>query len=96
MWVPARLTAALLAAWFVAPGSLRAAAGWVGDIPSPNAGWPMGVLAAALDVRLEKVGVYVLNPDGRVPTHDDTRRALRRVGLAAVSAYGIAGVLAWY
>ena len=95
MWLPARVTALLLAVWFLAPGALRRSADWAPGVASPNAGWPMGVLAAALGVRLEKPGAYVLNPDGAAPTHAHTRRALRRVGLAALSAYGLAGVIAW-
>jgi adenosylcobinamide-phosphate synthase len=55
----------------------------------------MGTLAAALDVRLEKPGVYVLNPDGRAPTTPLGERALWRVGAAGVLAYGLAGVVVW-
>jgi len=96
MWLPARLTAMLLAVWFLAPGTLQRAAAWVDGVSSPNSGWPMGVLAAGLDVRLEKPGAYVLHDDGANPGPDHVRRGLRRVGLAALTAYGIAGVIAWY
>ena len=60
--LPARLTAALLAvsAWQI-PYRLRKVARVT---PSPNGGWPMGMLALALNVRLSKPGVYVLNPTG--------------------------------
>jgi adenosylcobinamide-phosphate synthase len=61
-YVPARLTALLLAAagrrW---PRGLAEVARVT---PSPNGGWPMGMLAVALGVRLSKPGVYVLNPAG--------------------------------
>jgi len=33
--------------------------------PSPNGGWPMGAMAIALDVKLSKPNVYVLNPQGQ-------------------------------
>lgn len=78
-WLPARLTACLLA---LACG----AGGWRGlgdqarQTPSPNSGWPMAALALALGVRLSKPGVYQLNPDGRSPQAADTARALQLAG----------------
>ena len=96
MWVPARLTALLLAAWLLAPGALGRAREWASDVPSPNSGWPMGVMAAGLDVRLEKPGEYVLHADGAPPAAGHVRRALGRVALAGLSAYALAGVVAWY
>lgn len=95
MYVPARIAAVLVAVTFGSPGSLARAAEWVDRVPSPNAGWPMGTLAAALDVRLEKPGEYVLNPDAPWPTPADVSRALARVGFAGLLAYGLAGVIAW-
>jgi len=69
-WLPARLTALLLA--LVAGGlpieTLRAEAG---KTPSPNSGWPMGAMALALEVSLRKSGVYTLNPTGRQPQASD-------------------------
>jgi adenosylcobinamide-phosphate synthase len=61
-YVPARLAAAVLAlsAWRW-PSQLRRIARVT---PSPNGGWPMGMLALALNVRLSKPGVYVLNSTG--------------------------------
>ncbi|WP_172824923.1 adenosylcobinamide-phosphate synthase CbiB [Halorientalis sp. IM1011] len=87
MWLPARASALLLAVAAAAPTALRRATRWVGSVPSPNSGWPMGTLAAALDVRLEKPGVYVLNPDAGLPTVDDARAAVRVVAVAGVLAY---------
>jgi adenosylcobinamide-phosphate synthase len=95
MWLPARVTAVLLSLVFLAPSAIRQAADWQRGLASPNAGWPMGVLAAALDVRLEKPGHYVLNPDAALPDGADVVRGIRRVGLAGLLAYGLAGVLAW-
>jgi adenosylcobinamide-phosphate synthase len=94
MWVPARVSAALLAAAALAPAALTAAAGWVRDVPSPNSGWPMGTLAAALDVRLEKPGVYTLNADASLPSPAAARRGVRTVAIAGLLAYGAAALLA--
>jgi len=87
-WVPARITAALLAvpgAWRRL-GQLRHQAGVT---PSPNGGWPMAAMALALDVRLAKPGVYTLHPAGRSPTLTDTALALRLGGRV------VAGLVAW-
>ena len=69
-WLPARLTALLLA--LLAGGlpieTLRAEAG---KTPSPNSGWPMAAMALALEVSLRKSGVYTLNPTGRQPQASD-------------------------
>ncbi|WP_456445658.1 cobalamin biosynthesis protein [Oceanithermus sp.] len=89
-WIPARLTALLLV-----PGRLAALRREAGRTPSPNAGWPMGALALALGVRLEKRGVYMLNPSGRAPEPADLHRALARVRRAAALAYALAALLGW-
>jgi len=87
-WLPARLTALLLAlaAGGVSPARLRREALIT---PSPNGGWPMGALALALGVRLGKPGVYTLNATGRPPGPDDTERACalagRALGLIGIS-----------
>lgn len=92
-YVPARLTALLLAfAGRRAPAGLRAIARLT---PSPNGGWPMGMLALALGVRLSKPGVYVLNADGVAPDAAHTDRALEICTSAAWLALGFsAGALA--
>lgn len=87
--VPARLTAAALAATGrLRLGEVREAAREAGRLRSPNAGWPMAIGARALGVRLEKRGKYVLNPGGRVPSPHDIRRgrqlALRAAGIGGV------------
>jgi len=82
--VPARITALLLLlvnkaganAW---RGLRREAA----LTTSPNSGWPMAALALTLNIRLRKPGVYILNRDGRAPTHDDVSIALRRTAWGA-------------
>ena len=76
-WVPARITALLLAVG--ARGLLlRALAHQARKTPSPNSGWPMAAMALALNVRLSKPGVYVLNGTAPSPSPLDTRRAARR------------------
>ncbi|RYF39986.1 MAG: cobalamin biosynthesis protein CobD, partial [Comamonadaceae bacterium] len=80
-WVPARLTAVLLAVGSRgrAMASLRSEAG---KTPSPNSGWPMAAMALALGVRLCKPGVYTLHPGGRAPQPADTASAQQRAGAA--------------
>ena len=97
-WLPARLTALLIA-------SLSWGRGWMdvmanaGRTPSPNGGWPMGALAVGLGIRLGKPGVYQLNGRGRAPVAADTALALRRCGqvvgsLAVLAAAVVLGGLA--
>jgi adenosylcobinamide-phosphate synthase len=79
-FLPARWTgAALLAAGRgvggLVPEALGALAREAGKAAGPNAGWPMAAAALALDVVLEKPGVYRLHPGGRTPDHRDLRRA---------------------
>jgi adenosylcobinamide-phosphate synthase len=83
-YVPARLTALLLAIvalrW---PGGLSREAQ---RTASPNGGWPMGMLALALDVRLSRPGYYVLHAEGHCAGPHDISRGLRIAGRAAWSA----------
>jgi adenosylcobinamide-phosphate synthase len=80
-YVPARLTAVVLAlsAWH-SPSQLRRIARVT---PSPNGGWPMGMLALALNVRLSKPGVYVLNSGGTAVEERHMRAGLRLCERAA-------------
>ncbi|MFB6078004.1 MAG: CobD/CbiB family cobalamin biosynthesis protein [Halarchaeum sp.] len=95
MWLPARVSALLLAAAAADPGALRRAARWARAPPSPNSGWPMATLAAVLDRRLEKPGVYALG-EGALPSVDEARRGVRVVDRAALVGFALAGVVAWY
>jgi adenosylcobinamide-phosphate synthase len=47
------------------------------EVKSVNAGWPMGSFALMLGVRLEKVGSYVINKSGRMPTVEDVDVAMK-------------------
>lgn len=96
MWIPARLSAVLIAVASVGTGSLSDARSWVHEPPSPNSGWPMATLAATLDARFEKAGVYTLNPCAQLPTAADVRQGVSVVRRASLLAYVIAGVIAWF
>jgi adenosylcobinamide-phosphate synthase len=75
-WVPARLTALLIAL-------LTGRWGWHELIReasrprSPNSGWPVAAMALGLGLRVRKPGVCVFNAKGGTPGAQDTRRALR-------------------
>lgn len=95
-WLPARLTAMLLAVagGGVAPARLRREA-W--RTPSPNSGWPMAAMALALGLRLRKPGLYALNEGARAPQAADTARALQLAGRSvALLALLLAGALVWW
>lgn len=83
-WLPARLTALLLALagrqW---PCGLALEAR---RTPSPNSGWPMAAMALLLGVRLAKPGVYALNAQGRLAAAQDTRHAAQLGGRAALAS----------
>lgn len=85
-WLPARITALLLK--LVSHGidfktlSLEAR-----KTPSPNSGWPMAAMALALGVRLQKPGVYVLNPSGRPPGPKDAMLAQKNASKVVVAAF---------
>ncbi|MFB6091037.1 MAG: CobD/CbiB family cobalamin biosynthesis protein [Halobellus sp.] len=68
MWAPARASALLVAVAAGAPSlPFTARVRRLARRPaSPNSGWPMATMAAALAVRLEKPGAYVLDPGLRV------------------------------
>jgi len=73
-WLPARLTGLLLAVTCgVKAGELGKEAA---KTPSPNSGWPMAAMALALNIRLGKPGVYVLNPAGGAPLAAQTQQAI--------------------
>jgi adenosylcobinamide-phosphate synthase len=95
MFLPARVSAVLLAVAAGQPDAAWRARKWARAPPSPNSGWPMATLAAALAVRLEKPGVYVLNELGRLP---DTRAAERAIAVtrrAGVLAWAVTALFAW-
>ena len=111
MWLPARVSAVLLAVAAGSPGlpgrhRVRELARRPG---SPNSGWPMATMAAALPARLHKPGAYSLDPrasdngqsaaaGGTAPLPDLTT-ATHAVGItrrAGILAAVVAGVIAWF
>lgn len=98
-WLPARLTALLLAgAAFLAgedaAGAWRTALAQHRRTLSPNAGWTMAAMAGALGVTLEKVGQYRLEGgDGPLDVHT-VRRALRVVRWSCALVVGALLLLA--
>ena len=80
-WIPARLTAVL-----VAPGLRPAMWREARLTPSPNGGWPMGAMALHLGVRLSKPGVYTLNAGAPPPEAHHMARALATARRAAWGA----------
>jgi len=98
MFVPARLSTPFLAVSAGDPEAPLRARRYAREPASPNAGWPMGTLAAALNVRLEKPGAYALNGVADHPTVPEGHDAVGAIRRGAVLAYGAAlavGVLRW-
>lgn len=97
MWMPARVSAGLLAVVAGTPAALGHARGDAHEPLSPNSGWPMATLASLLDVRLEKPGVYTLNESAQLPDPGSARRGIGITSRAGWLAYLLAtvGVVAW-
>lgn len=98
MFVPARLSAFLLGISAGDPDAPLRARRYANKPTSPNAGWPMGTIAAALNVRLEKPETYILNEVANYPTirdGHDAMKATRRAGIAAYVLVCIVGVIRW-
>jgi len=95
--VPARLTAAVIAATAPAVGlsgrgALRTAMRDAGRTSCPNAGWPMAAAAGSIGVWLEKPSTYRLGA-GSEPNVADVAAARRLVIVAA--ALATAAYIAW-
>ncbi len=88
-WVPARLTALLLAPRVFCLQHARLAQE-AARTPSPNGGWPMAALALRLHMRLRKPGVYALNAQAASPDAAQARRASRCATHAAWSMAALA------
>ncbi|MGQ4554693.1 adenosylcobinamide-phosphate synthase CbiB [Halobellus sp. GM3] len=106
MWLPARLTALLLAVVGGAPTlPFRRRVRSLARRPSsPNSGWPMATMAALLRARLRKPGAYDLDPTGAsrtrataasLPDVDAGSNAVRLTRRAGALAVVLAGVVAW-
>lgn len=66
-WIPARITAALLSPRFFIKNFMQIKIE-ARKTSSPNSGWPMGMAALLLGIKLGKPGFYSLNPKGRSVT----------------------------
>ncbi len=95
MWVPARLTAILLSVTAKHPALLVVARRWQGAVESPNAGWPMSVIAAHLQVQLRKPGEYIINPSQELPSLEAVFSGIDHVRISGLMAFVIAGGLTW-
>ncbi|UPM41846.1 adenosylcobinamide-phosphate synthase CbiB [Halocatena salina] len=91
MWVPARVSALLLATGSVS--ALATQRAWLATVPSPNAGWPMGTLAAVVGCRLEKPGVYTLNPDCPLPSVTVAHEAIQHVSRVSLLVFVLGAIL---
>lgn len=87
-WIPARITAVLLA--LAALRWPRGLAREARRTPSPNSGWPMAAMALLLNVRLGKPDFYVLHRDGGNVQAEDVFRALRLGGRTVAWAGALA------
>jgi len=112
MWLPARLSALLLGVAAGVPAlPVRRRVRTLARRPSsPNSGWPMAAMAAALPARLVKPGAYDLDPNagatpadgadgGTAASLPDVATATRAVGLtrrAGLLAAATAGVIVWF
>jgi adenosylcobinamide-phosphate synthase len=63
-WIPARITAALISPRFFIKNFMQIKIE-ARKTSSPNGGWPMGMAALLLGIKLGKPGVYSLNPKGQ-------------------------------
>jgi len=96
MWLPARISAVLVALAGLDVGALGRAREHAAAPPSPNSGWPMAALAAVLGARLSKPGVYDLPLGEEFPSVATAERGVRVVGVAGGLAYALAaGVVVW-
>ncbi|MFW6317257.1 MAG: adenosylcobinamide-phosphate synthase CbiB [Halorubrum sp.] len=95
-WIPARLSAVLVALAAGRPSAVLDAGRWANAPSSPNSGWPMATMAAVLDVSLVKPGGYALNPGRGLPTEERALAGVTVVHRAGLLAFLLAGVVAWW
>lgn len=93
MWLPARLTAVCISAAAASPDPILSGRRWARIPLSPNAGWPMATVAAAVQTKLEKPGVYTLNPVASLPSRRDADQAVALTERAGWLAIGLTGVV---
>ncbi|MFK8212147.1 CobD/CbiB family cobalamin biosynthesis protein [Haloferax volcanii] len=96
MWLPARVSAVLLAVVAGAPATVTRVGELARRPSSPNSGWPMATLAVLLETRLEKPGHYLLDGGPEPPDAATAARGVRLVSRAGLLAFAAAGVVAWF
>lgn len=64
-------------------GVIAAARAEHGKTPSPNSGWSMAAVAAAMGISMEKEGVYVIG-NGNMPSADDISRCYKLVERSSI------------
>ena len=98
-WLPARLTALLLAVTAGRLGLLfdRRLQTTARRPASPNSGWPMATFAAVSGVKLHKRGAYRLDPPGATvaPAAASVSPAIARIRRTAGLMVLLCGVLLW-
>lgn len=103
-YIPSRISVVLILAAAVlmrknAGRSWKIALQEHGKTDSPNAGWTMAAVAGALNIRLEKMGSYVLCSTGNTPeanTISESVRLMMLVALLWVTLCIFAGVIYVY
>lgn len=95
MCLPARVTAVVLSFTARRPGLLLTASRWQSKFDSPNAGWPMSVIAAHLDVRLSKPGQYTINESQELPSMDAVHSGINYIRVGGLVSFILAGGITW-
>ncbi|KAB1186641.1 MULTISPECIES: CobD/CbiB family cobalamin biosynthesis protein [Haloferax] len=96
MWLPARVSAVLLALAAGSPNVVTRVGSLARRPASPNSGWPMATLAVLLGTRLEKRGHYLLDAGADFPDVETATRGVGLVSRAGLVAFALTGVVAWF
>jgi adenosylcobinamide-phosphate synthase len=95
-WIPARVSAALIAVAAGNPTALLRARRWAREPSSPNSGWPMATMAAVLGTQLRKPGAYAIEAGATLPDEPTAERGITVGRRAGALAFALAGVIAWF
>lgn len=95
MWIPARVSAVLLAACANDPFALKRGRKWALIPRSPNSGWPMGILAETTNSKLRKPGEYTLNTPRPLPSPNRAHTAIHLVKRAGILSFVLSVVIVW-
>lgn len=95
MWLPARVTAVFLSLTAKRPSLLVTASHWQSEFDSPNAGWPMSMIAAHLQVQLRKPGEYTINESEELPSIAAVRSGINYIRISGLLTFILAGGVTW-